>query len=187
MEDCKVNLQHCTYLVIDEADRMLTMGLGKQLRIICNYIRPDRQTFVALASRTKDTQQLIEDMTKDPVIITVGAATLEDQNQRPLVFTGKKTELEQKWSLDALRSGRAAILVATDVAARNVDSTNVRFVISYDYPSNPGEYPRRLKHASPVRRDGSDVHVPENRRLHACQRDDQVLPADQPGHTAAAA
>lgn len=203
MEDCKVNLSRCTYLVIDEADRMLTMGFGKQLRVISDNIRPDRQTFVVLESQTCDTNQLVEEMTKDPVIVTVGAATQEDQSRevehivsvckaaekedklfallndimndesdRAIVFVerkqtvedlvssmrrrfwpavgihGKKTEHEKKWSLDALRSGKASILVATDVAARNINLDNVRYVVSYDYPSNHGEYPRRLKHAT---------------------------------------
>lgn len=203
MEDCKVNLSHCTCLVIDEADRMLTMGFCKQLRIISDNIRPDRQTFVMLESQTCDTDQLVDEMTTDPVIVTVGAATQEDQSRgaehivlvckeaekedklfallndtmndesdRAIVFVerkqtvedlvssmrrrcwpavgihGKKTEHEQKWSLDALRLGKASILVATDVAARNINMDNVRYVISYDYPSNHGEYPRRLKHAT---------------------------------------
>lgn len=42
----KTNLKRVTYLVLDEADRMLDMGFEPQLRKIVSQIRPDRQTLV---------------------------------------------------------------------------------------------------------------------------------------------
>ncbi|KAL1419037.1 hypothetical protein MTO96_025473 [Rhipicephalus appendiculatus] len=73
MEESKINLVSCTYLVLDEADRMMTMGFEKQLRVIAENIRPDRQTLVWLSSRTMDTDQLIQDLTNDCVTVSVGA------------------------------------------------------------------------------------------------------------------
>ncbi|KAJ6225567.1 hypothetical protein RDWZM_004112 [Blomia tropicalis] len=37
------NFLRCTYLVLDEADRMFDMGFEVQVRSICNHVRPDRQ------------------------------------------------------------------------------------------------------------------------------------------------
>ena len=42
----KTNLKRVTYLVLDEADRMLDMGFEPQLRKIVSQIRPDRQTLM---------------------------------------------------------------------------------------------------------------------------------------------
>lgn len=38
------NFLRCTYLVLDEADRMFDMGFEVQVRSICNHVRPDRQS-----------------------------------------------------------------------------------------------------------------------------------------------
>ena len=43
LRDGVTNLRRVTYLVLDEADRMLDMGFKKQLHGILSQIRPDRQ------------------------------------------------------------------------------------------------------------------------------------------------
>ena len=43
LEMNKTNLRRTTYLVLDEADRMLDMGFEPQIRKIVEQIRPDRQ------------------------------------------------------------------------------------------------------------------------------------------------
>ena len=43
----------CTFLVVDEADRMFDMGFEYQLRSIVNQVRPDRQTLLFSATFPK--------------------------------------------------------------------------------------------------------------------------------------
>ncbi|KAM3624564.1 uncharacterized protein V6R79_024929 [Siganus canaliculatus] len=76
LESGKTNLRRCTYLVLDEADRMLDMGFEPQIRKIVDQIRPDRQTLMWSATWPKEVRQLAEDFLKDYVQINVGALEL---------------------------------------------------------------------------------------------------------------
>ncbi len=58
LESNKTNLRRITYLVMDEADRMLDMGFEPQIRKIVGQIRPDRQTLMFSATWPKDVQKL---------------------------------------------------------------------------------------------------------------------------------
>ena len=58
LETGKTNLRRVTYLVMDEADRMLDMGFEPQIRKIVSQIRPDRQTLMFSATWPKDVQKL---------------------------------------------------------------------------------------------------------------------------------
>jgi len=57
---------------------------------------------------------------------------------------GDKSQNERDWVLQEFRSGRAPILVATDVAARGLDVDDVKFVINYDYPNGTEDYVHRI-------------------------------------------
>ncbi|XP_030064290.1 probable ATP-dependent RNA helicase DDX5 [Microcaecilia unicolor] len=76
LEAGKTNLRRCTYLVLDEADRMLDMGFEPQIRKIVDQIRPDRQTLMWSATWPKEVRQLAEDFLKDYVHINIGALEL---------------------------------------------------------------------------------------------------------------
>merc|ERR1712048_57313 len=77
LESGKTNLKRVTYLVLDEADRMLDMGFEPQVRKICSQIRPDRQTLMWSATWPKEVQRLARDLCREePVHINIGSLSL---------------------------------------------------------------------------------------------------------------
>ncbi len=77
LEMGKTNLRRTTYLVLDEADRMLDMGFEPQIRKIVEQIRPDRQVLMWSATWPKEVRRLAEDfLCGDYVHINIGARGL---------------------------------------------------------------------------------------------------------------
>jgi len=76
LESGTTNLFRVTYLVLDEADRMLDMGFEKQMRAIVGQIRPDRQTLLFSATWPKSIVQLASDFLSDPLQVNVGSLDL---------------------------------------------------------------------------------------------------------------
>lgn len=76
LESGKTNLRRVTYLVLDEADRMLDMGFEPQLRKIVGQIRPDRQTLMWSATWPKEVRQLASDFLNDFIQVNIGSMDL---------------------------------------------------------------------------------------------------------------
>lgn len=80
-------MQRVTYLVLDEADRMLSLGFEQQIRSIVNQTREDRQTLLFTATMKKQMQFLVNDIINSPIRINVGeeGAANEDVKQDVVV------------------------------------------------------------------------------------------------------
>jgi ATP-dependent RNA helicase DDX5/DBP2 len=76
LESGATSLRRVTYLVMDEADRMLDKGFEPQIRKIVSQIRPDRQTLMWSATRPHEVQQLACDFLKNYYQVTVGSLDL---------------------------------------------------------------------------------------------------------------
>ncbi|XP_037545631.1 probable ATP-dependent RNA helicase DDX17 [Nematolebias whitei] len=198
LESGKTNLRRCTYLVLDEADRMLDMGFEPQIRKIVDQIRPDRQTLMWSATWPKEVRQLAEDFLRDYIQINIGALELSanhnilqivdvcmetekdnkliqlmeeimaEKENKTIIFVetkkrcddltrrmrrdgwpamcihGDKSQPERDWVLTEFRTGKAPILIATDVASRGLDVEDIKFVINYDFPNCSEDYVHRI-------------------------------------------
>jgi hypothetical protein len=72
LEVKKVSLKQVSYLVLDEADRMLDMGFEPQIRKIVNEIPNQRQTLMYTATWPKEVRKIAGDLLVDPVQVNIG-------------------------------------------------------------------------------------------------------------------
>ena len=70
-----VGLRRVSYVVLDEADRMLDMGFEPQITTILQNARPDRQLVMFSATFPTHVENLARKMLKKPVMIVVGGRT----------------------------------------------------------------------------------------------------------------
>lgn len=73
LESRDISLKKVTFLVLDEADKMLDMGFEPQIRAVLGQVRPDRQTLMFSATWPKEVQNLARDFQTEPVQVRIGS------------------------------------------------------------------------------------------------------------------
>ncbi|KAL2943220.1 DEAD-box ATP-dependent RNA helicase 46 [Bienertia sinuspersici] len=74
LEMRRVSLQQVSYLVLDEADRMLDMGFEPQIRKIVKEVPNRRQTLMYTATWPKEVRKIAADLLSSPVQVNIGNA-----------------------------------------------------------------------------------------------------------------
>lgn len=111
--------------------RLLYADEDQKTKLLVNLLRESEKGLVIVFVETKKKADMIEDY-------------LLDGNFPAISIHGDRTQQEREDALRHFKSGRRPILVATDVAARGLDISNVKHVINYDLPSNIDDYVHRI-------------------------------------------
>eukprot|EP00039_Didymoeca_costata_P006199 m.88221 g.88221 ORF g.88221 m.88221 type:complete len:824 (+) comp13153_c0_seq2:148-2619(+) len=96
LKDKAVSMTRASYLVLDEADRMFSMGFEPQVRSIVNQIRPDRQTLLFSATFQKRVERLAREILLDPVRIVIGEVGEANMDITQIVTI--MSEFDSKWN-----------------------------------------------------------------------------------------
>ena len=117
VSDKATSLKRVSYLVIDEADRLLDMGFERQLRAIISQIRKDRQTLMWSATWPREVQQLAADyMNSTAVRFNIGSLdSIANENvQQRFVFCSEMDKREELRHILKHHGSEGKIMVFTD-------------------------------------------------------------------------
>ncbi|XP_070459998.1 probable ATP-dependent RNA helicase DDX53 [Equus przewalskii] len=125
MNKC-VNLRSITYLVLDEADKMLDLGFEGQITKILLDVRPDRQTVMTSATWPHTIRQLARSYLKEPMIVYVGTLDLVAVNtvKQDIIVTTEeeKRTLIQEFLRNLAPEDKAIIFVSRKLVADDLSS-----------------------------------------------------------------
>lgn len=197
LERGSLNLSKFDIVVLDEVDRMLDMGFVNDMREILAQLAPERQSFFFSATMDPKVRALINDFSKDPVMISVKTGDTSDNVEqnivRPVLGTpkieqlhdiligerdakvlifddtqraverlsktladrgfkadsihGGKSQGQRQRALDKFKKSQTNVLVATDVAARGIDVSDITHVINFSTPQSYSDYVHRIGRA----------------------------------------
>jgi ATP-dependent RNA helicase DeaD len=116
---------------------------------------------------------------------------LRDRGLNVRALHGDMTQGQRDGVMLAFKGGRVPILVATDVAARGLDISNISHVINFDVPVSPDIYVHRIGRTGRVGRSGralTFVEPRQQRELEAIERHigTSIAPWSEGAHVAPA-
>ena len=184
LEKGSLDLSNLQYLVLDEADEMLRMGFAEDVETILEGTPDAKQVALFSATMPNSIRKIAQQYLNDPTEVRVKTKTTTGANIRQrymqvthshkldamtrvlevenydgiIVFVRTKKETEEVADkLKARGFQAAAILVATDVAARGLDVERISLVVNYDIPHDTESYVHRIGRTGRAGRDGEAI------------------------------
>ncbi|XP_068026319.1 probable ATP-dependent RNA helicase DDX43 [Melanerpes formicivorus] len=121
-----INLKSITYLVLDEADRMLDMGFEPQIMKILLDVRPDRQTTMTSATWPDGVRRLAKSYLRNPMIVYVGTldlAAVSTVEQQVLVVSEEEKRALLQHFVDSMKpEDKVIIFVGKKTAVDDIAS-----------------------------------------------------------------
>lgn len=129
----------------------IEVPMGKKmdaLNMLLRYFSPKRSMIFC------NTKAMVEDLGK----------YLKSNGFNSEMLHGDMQQSSRTRVMDSFKSGLSNILIATDVAARGIDVSDIDFVFNYDIPQNREYYVHRIGRTGRAGKDGTAVTVCSGRR-----------------------
>lgn len=106
--------------------------------------------------------QILEDKSLDSVLVFTNtkhganrlARELDEKGFGAAAIHGNKSQTARVAALEAFKSGKIRLLVATDIAARGIDVSELSCVVNYELPNVPETYVHRIGRTGRAGREG---------------------------------
>ena len=72
------------------------------------------------------------------------ARKLSQANIKAATIHSNRSQSQRTQALDAFKSGKCRVLVATDIASRGIDVEGISHVVNFDFPMHPEDYVHRI-------------------------------------------
>lgn len=213
-----LHLEALKYVVLDEADEMLSMGFIDDVKTILSRTPAHRQTTCFSATMPKEIQLLVKEFMKDPVNVTGEkpqdtpsrieqsvymvprgwskiktiqpileiedpqsaivfvrtkrtaselTSKLQEAGQSVDEYHGDLSQQQRERLIQRWREGKIKVVVATDIAARGLDVSDLTHVFNFDLPDNAETYIHRIGRTGRAGKEGKAIALvePSDRRL----------------------
>lgn len=139
---------------------MLDMGFVHDVKKVIAKLPAQRQNLMFSATMPAEIEQLAAGILHDPAFVKVDpVSSTVDRIQQSLYYVekGNKSQTARVTALEDFKSGKTRVLVATDIAARGIDISELSHVFNYDLPEVPETYVHRIGRTARAGADGTAV------------------------------
>lgn len=219
----KLKLDELQWLILDEADEMLSMGFKDDMDAIMATISPEKQTLLFSATLPPEIVRMVKTYMQDPIEIAgekiqTGADNVTHHyyevqardryvalkriiDMQPDIYAivfcrtraetkeiaeklsaegynsdalhGDLSQQQREYTLSRFRNKTLQLLIATDVAARGLDVSDLTHVINYNLPDDPDVYIHRSGRTGRAHKKGISItiiHSREHNRIKDIER-----------------
>ena len=127
---------------------LYTTNKNNKKELLLHILKDSKLDQVLLFSRTKHGADKI-------------VRNLKKKNINCAAIHGDRSQNQRQRALKDFKDGKIRMLVATDIAARGIDISKLRYVINYDIPNEPETYVHRIGRCGRAGEEGISISICE--------------------------